>query len=130
MVSLGQSDVKNYQEASTKLNERYNLPQRYVSAHSLYLQILVETGVLGLFLLVWFFVQILSDVWRFLSLRRQSEDFLVMYVLQFGLLLLWILLAGFFDVTLFNDKVLMFFLLSLAITKAIMKLPQDSSKLG
>jgi O-antigen ligase len=130
MVSLGQSDLKSYQEASTKLNERYNLPQRYVSAHSLYLQILVETGVLGLFLLIWFFVQILSDIWSFLSLYRQSEDFLVIFVLQFSLLLLWILFAGFFDITLFNDKVLMFFLLSLAIVKAIIKLSQDQSRQG
>jgi hypothetical protein len=44
-----------------------------------------------------------------------------MFVLQSCVVVLWILGASVFDVTLFNDKVLMFFFLTLALSGIIVR---------
>ncbi len=38
----------SYQDAANQHNATFNLPQKYVTAHNLYLQVLVEAGIIGL----------------------------------------------------------------------------------
>src|SRR3989344_1258455 len=45
--SLTPSPEGDYEKLAGEINHRYNFPQRYVRAHRLYLQILVETGIFG-----------------------------------------------------------------------------------
>lgn len=112
---------QSYDDLAQRHNQRYNLPQVYVSAHSLYLQILVETGLVGLVVFAYFWFMVLREFWKFLFLRRDDNDFWVFFVFQSALIFLWILAAGVFDVTLFNDRVLMFFFLTLGLSGAIIK---------
>ncbi len=110
---------KSYADLAGEINERYNLPQRFVSAHNLYLQILVETGVIGFGFFIWFWLFVLRYFWHFLKNYKKAEDFLVYFVAQAFLMTIWILGAGFFDITLFNDKVLMFTFINLGIAGLI-----------
>lgn len=122
IVSLDPSNqTKNYEQASNEVNKRYNLPQKYISAHNLYLQVLVETGWLGLVFFALFWLEVIRYLWRFIKHHHQREDFLVYFVAQALLMVLWILAAGFFDVTLLNDKVLMFFFLDLGLAGLVVK---------
>jgi len=118
------AEVENpaqYQDLARKHNQRYNLPQGYVSAHSLYLQVLVETGLLGLLSFVWFWFVVLNGYRRFLKLHRHDNNFWIFYLFQCSLVFIWILASGFFDITLFNDKVLILFFLSLGLSGVIIK---------
>lgn len=122
IVSLESSNQqKSYQNLAGEINERYNLPQRYVSAHNLYLQVLVETGILGLLLFIGFWLVVIRAFWRFIKHYKNAEDFLVYFVAQALLMVLWILGASFFDITLLNDKVLMFFFLDIGLAGLIVK---------
>ena len=112
---------ESYAQLGDQVNERYNLPAKYVSAHSLYLQILVETGIAGLVIFLGFWVCVLKYFWHFIRHYEKKEDFLVYFVAQAILMVLWILAAAFFDITLFNDKVLMFFLINLGLAGVIVK---------
>lgn len=112
-------DVENYEQAAGQVNERYNLPQQYVSAHSLYLQVLVEAGVVGLIVFMLFWLSFFRVAWKFLREHREADSVLVFFVFQAGLTLLWLVASAVFDVTLLNDKVLMYFFLTLGLTGVI-----------
>lgn len=112
---------KNYDQVSGAINARYNLPAKYVSAHSLYLQILVETGVVGFALFTAFWVCLIRYLWEFVRNYKNTQDFLIYFVAQALLMVLWILLAAVFDITLFNDKVLMFFFINIGLAGLIVK---------
>ena len=112
---------QTYDQVASAVNGRYNLPAKYVSAHSLYLQVLVETGILGFGFFAAFFFSVILYFWKFIRHYEKREDFLVYFVAQALLMVLWILLAAVFDITLFNDKVLMFFLINLGLAGLIVK---------
>jgi len=121
LVSFNNTSDQSFQDASSQIDRNYNLPAEYVSAHSLYLQVLVETGVLGFIAFALFWISILKYFWNFISTYKKTEDFLVYFVAQAFLMVLWILAAAVFDITLFNDKVLMFFLINLGLAGLIIK---------
>ena len=121
IVSFSNVTGKNYTDAGSQVNQMYNLPSKYVSAHSLYLQVLVETGLVGFAVFVLFWVSVLKYLWNFIATYKKTEDFLVYFVAQAFLMVLWILAAAVFDITLFNDKVLMFFLINLGLAGLIIK---------
>lgn len=120
LVSLEHNTTgKNYEELSSEVNTRYNLPKKYVSAHNLYLQILVETGVIGLLIFCLFWYSVIRYLWHFIRHYEKTEDFLVYFVAQALLMVFWVLASSFFDVTLLNDKVLMFFFINLGLAGLI-----------
>ncbi|MDE2311514.1 MAG: O-antigen ligase family protein [Patescibacteria group bacterium] len=122
IMSLSQSQgLADYNQASARIVKRYNLPAKYVSAHSLYLQVLVEAGLLGFLAFALFWLSAVRYFWTFVRHHKHAEDFLVYFVAQALLMLLWILAAAVFDVTLFNDKVLMYFFLNLGVAGLIVK---------
>jgi O-antigen ligase len=120
LVSLT-SNTSNFEQASGELNERYNLPQIYVSAHSLYLQLLVEGGVAGLVVFIYFGFLVFKEIFNFLRVHKNEFNFLIALVFQSGLVFLWLFSAAVFDVTLFNDKVILLFFLNLAIAGIVIK---------
>lgn len=111
----------DFEVVGNELNAKYNLPAKYVSAHSLYLQVLVETGVVGFAVFVMFWLSILKYFWNFIKNYEKSQDFLTYFVAQAFLMVLWILGAAFFDITLLNDKVLMFFFVNIGLAGLIVK---------
>ncbi|MFI5205359.1 MAG: O-antigen ligase family protein [Candidatus Paceibacterales bacterium] len=126
IVSLDpQATSKDYETLSNEVNARYNLPQKYISAHNLYLQILVETGVLGLGIFLMFLFSVARYLWNFIKHHEKREDFLVYFVAQALLMLVWIMAAAVFDVTLLNDKVLMFFFIDLGLAGLVVKRYQE-----
>ena len=58
-------------------------------------------------------------------LSELFEDFLIYFVAQALLMVLWILAAAVFDITLLNDKVLMFFFINLGLGGLIVKRYQE-----
>lgn len=112
---------ETYDQLSSQIDPRYNLPAKDVSAHSLYLQVLVETGILGFALFIAFWVCVIRYFWNFIKNYKHVEDFLIYFVAQALLMVLWILMAAVFDITLLNDKVLMFFFINLGIAGLIVK---------
>jgi O-antigen ligase len=100
-----QNQTANYTDLANQIDTRYNLPAKDVSAHSLYLQVLVETGILGLIIFAGFWFVVLRHFWRFVRYHKNTQDFLVYFVAQALLMTLWILAAAVFDITLLNDKV-------------------------
>ena len=122
LVSFSQGvEAKTYDQASQEINARYNLPAKYVSAHSLYLQVLVETGVVGFGLFAAFWVCLIRYLWEFVRNYEKVQDFLIYFVAQALLMVLWILLAAIFDITLLNDKVLMYFFINIGLAGLIVK---------
>lgn len=112
---------ESYDQLANQIDKRYNLPAKDVSAHSLYLEVLVETGVVGFAFFAWFWYAVLRYFWHFIKNYKDKQDFLVYFVAQAGLMVLWILLAAVFDITLLNDKVLMFFLINIGLAGLIVK---------
>lgn len=88
------------------INPRYNLPEKYITAHSLYLQILVELGFMGLaFFLLGLAGWFLSFRQVFLNENNFKES-RALFMSVFFVLLLWLSLFSLFDVTIYNDKIL------------------------
>lgn len=117
----GTGEAKNYEDLANQINPRYNLPAKYVSAHSLYLQILVETGIVGFGIFCAFWLCVIKYFWHFIQHYEKAEDFLVYFVAQALLMVFWILAAAVFDITLLNDKVLMFFFINLGLAGLVVK---------
>jgi|GEM_PF-793101 len=111
----------HYGDVANEKNLRYNLPQKFVSAHSLYLSILVELGFAGLlaFGVFWWEYGLLA--WRFIREHSAEDNVFTMYVISLAFTMLWFLVYDIFDVTIFNDKVLMYFFISLGITGIILR---------
>lgn len=110
-----------FREIAVEKNFRYNLPQRYVSAHSLYLHILVELSIVGLVVFLAFWVQYYLTVWSFLKTHRNDANPLIFFVLNIAVTFIWFLAYSIFDITLFNDKVLVYSLICLALSGIIIK---------
>lgn len=123
LVSLVDNIPENtsFEELAEIKNLRYNLPQKFVTAHSLYLNILVELGILGLVVFLAFFGVYYKKVWEFFKANSFEPNMLSAFVFMFALIYIWFLAYGIFDVTLFNDKVLIYGFVSLAISGFIMK---------
>lgn len=94
------------------LNEESGAAKKGASAHNLYLDVAAEFGLPGLLILLAMFMDILWTSWR--VWRKSPEEHFKIFSLIFGLYFVWVLGYSFFDVVLFNDKVLLFFMVGAA----------------
>jgi uncharacterized membrane protein len=85
------------------------------------LQLLVEGGVAGLVVFIYFGFLVFKEIFNFLRVHKNEFNFLIALVFQSGLVFLWLFSAAVFDVTLFNDKVILLFFLNLAIAGIVIK---------
>jgi O-antigen ligase len=111
----------DFSQVGEEKNLRYNLPQKFVTAHSLYLNILVELGIVGLLVFVLFWWEFGSSVWRFVKAHKDDENIFTLSVVSITFTVLWFLGYAVFDVTLFNDKILMYFLIALGLIGIILR---------
>ncbi|MBL7155388.1 MAG: O-antigen ligase family protein, partial [Candidatus Portnoybacteria bacterium] len=98
------------------LNEPMSASKRGASAHSLYLEIAAEMGVFALIILLIIFWQIFKDAWRIFT--QHKGLFFRVWAGFFLLALIWILGYSLFDIVIFNDKVLLFFIANLGLLYA------------
>lgn len=98
------------------LEEKITAAKKGASAHNLYLDILVETGIFGLAAFLMMIWQILR---KFLKLSQDliSPKWRVL-TLGYLIALIWIFAYGFVDVVIFNDKVLTFLVIIVSVVYA------------
>lgn len=122
LVSLTQpGQNSDFEQLAQQHNKQFNLPQEYVTAHNLYLQILVELGWVGLLLFATFWLKYLYELEKFIRGHLAENNILTFFVFETAVTFLWILSASMFDVTFFNDKVLLYFVISLGLSGVIIK---------
>ncbi len=110
-----------FEELGNIKNLRYNLPEKFVSAHSLYLNLLVEVGVIGLLLFVGGLMRYLWESWKFLKQHRNDANPYAAFVIIAAMTMLWFFAYSVFDVTIFNDKVLLYSFIVLALSGIVMR---------
>jgi O-antigen ligase len=115
IVSMFPNDQSSsYEQLANQENDRYNLPEKFITAHSLYLHLLVELGILGLLL---FLAVCISLAWQILQ-KLKSANFELslrnLVLINFGLAVAWLLAYGIFDVTILNERVLLYLMIILA----------------
>ncbi len=115
------SSEMSFEDVASQKNLRYNLPQKFVSAHSLYLSILVELGFVGLLILLVGLSHYLIFVGKFLWKHRFDNNFYLFFIASILFTNIWIAGYSFFDVTIFNDRVFSYFLIGLALQGIIMR---------
>jgi len=96
----------------TVIDEKVSAAKKGASAHNLYLDLATEIGIFGALIFIAIMLDILYSCW--LVFRGAKETHFKLYGLIFGLYLFWIIGYSFFDVVLFNDKVLLFFMVGIA----------------
>lgn len=86
------------------------IPKKHVSAHNVFLQVLTESGFLGLAAFLAFLYYVFSALWK--SFRENESSF----ALFFAVCLIWVLGQEMFDMSfLANDKTLILFWLGLSL---------------
>ena len=110
-----------FEQIAGQKNIRYNLPQKFITAHSLYLHVLVELGVAGIIVLCGLFGSFFQAVYRYLLKFRYENTVYTVAVASLSFTILWLLGYGVFDVTILNDRVLMYICIALALTTFMLK---------
>jgi O-antigen ligase len=105
----------SFEEVSAEKNLRYNVPQKFITAHSLYLHILVELGLTGLILFLIFWLSVAKQTWRAVSEAQFAFSALNLFFVAIAIALLWLLAYGLFDVTILNERVLLYLMTLLAL---------------
>lgn len=90
------------------LNEDISAAKKGASAHNLYLDIASEMGLLGLAA----FLMIILSIFKKIRKEIISNK---LYAICFLFFFTWILIYNLFDVVLFNDKVLLFFMITVGL---------------
>ncbi len=112
----------DFEAIANQDNDAYNLPQRYVTAHSLYLQLLAELGVVGLVLFGLFWIFLLWDMGKAVVASSELNLNNIFLVTTFCVFL-WFLAYSVFDLTWLNDKILLYTFLLFALMRTL-KRPQ------
>ncbi|HMQ01947.1 MAG TPA: hypothetical protein PKD79_02670, partial [Candidatus Doudnabacteria bacterium] len=105
----------SFEEVSDEKNLRYNLPQKFVTAHSLYLHLLVELGLLGLLIFILFWREVGKQLWQAVSESQFMFTSLNLFFVASAVALVWLLAYGLFDVTILNERVLLYTMALLAL---------------
>lgn len=123
------SDSGDYEELANEREEKFNLPGKYITAHSLYLDFLVELGILGFLAFAVYLASMVKRFWSFLRAKSDIFDPLSFYTICFGVYLVWLFAYSLFDGTLINDRVLMYFFVGLLISSNIIKQYSDAKNI-
>jgi O-antigen ligase len=115
------SPADKFEDLAAKKNLRYNLPQKFVTAHSLYLNILVELGLAGIIVFGILCLSYILVGWKFIQQHGAEKNIFSGMAVSGSLVLLWLLAYGVFDLTLFNDKVLAYSFITLGICGVIFR---------
>ncbi len=110
-----------FEQVGNIKNLRYNLPEKFVSAHSLYLNLLVEVGVIGLILFIVGALRYLWESWKFLRRHGSDSNPYAAFVILMAMTMIWFFAYSVFDVTIFNDKILLYVFIGLALSGVIMR---------
>jgi len=86
------------------LNENIANSKRGSSAHNIYLDILSEIGIIGLMIFLFILIEILKTAHNLFF--KLKTEYLKIFAGSFFVYFTWICAYGFFDVVIFNDKVL------------------------
>jgi O-antigen ligase len=109
-----------YESVGAQENLRYNLPQKFVTAHSLYLNLLVELGFAGVLVFGLFWWEFIGTAWQFIRDRQSESNLYTMFIVSVTFTVLWLLAYSVFDATFLNDRVLTYTFLLLALAGLIM----------
>ncbi len=99
------------------IGKNISAAKKGASAHNLFLDIFAETGIFGLIAFLAIFCEIFKTA--FLIYKNSADKSYGFFALSAGIYLFWILGYALFDVVLFNDKVLLFFMLSVGLLYGI-----------
>lgn len=118
------------------IEENISAGKKGASAHNLFLDIFSEMGILGLLAFLGIFYQITQKLFAIYLYKSDSndsrenfdEEIYKIFALSFAVYLSWILGYAFFDVVLFNDKVLTLFIIALGLLYGIKKIKIDPLK--
>lgn len=113
------------------LQQDVSSSKKGASAHNIYLDIWAETGLPGLVVFLLIFYEIGRTA--FGVFRNSRDKMFKIFGAAFGIYLIWVMGYGMFDVVLFNDKVLMLFMVAVGILYAMqnvnIKMKNDNAKL-
>ena len=99
------------------LNENVSATKEGASAHSLYLDVASEMGLLGGILLLFIFLEIF---WHAVGVFRRSGDFVFSsFAGFFAIYFLWVMAYSAVDIVLLNDKVLLLFVTLVALLYSV-----------
>lgn len=115
------NDSMTYEEAASKKDLKLNLPEKFITAHSLYLHTLVELGFVGLGLFVVIWMVWLKDIWKYLKRFNFEASKNSLLVSNLALAVIWLLAYGLFDVTILNERVLLYLMAILAVLNFSLK---------
>jgi O-antigen ligase len=107
--------TSDYNRAADQNQKQFNLPARYVTAHDLYLDVFTETGLLGFVPFALYLFYVGKRIWN--SAEKTRSQYLMASLLMF----FWIIAYSLFDGTLINDRVLLYFLLMIALAAVVIR---------
>jgi O-antigen ligase len=114
------NNVTSYEQLAEQKNLRFNLPQKFITAHSLYLHILVELGLLGLLIFGLMWLSFFAKIWRYLKSEKWQANQNSLLLFNIGLALVWLLAYGLFDVTILNERVLLYLMVIIAVVNILL----------
>ncbi len=126
VVTLSGGKNVSFEEAASQENTLYNLPQRYITAHSLYLQLLVELSMVGLLLFGLFWLLFFHETWKYLLARVQQTSPETIFIASSAIIFVWFLAYSVFDLTWLNDKILLYTFLALGLARIALKDSQQN----
>ncbi len=102
------------------LDEKISDSKKGSSAHNIYLDIAVETGVAGLIVFILLIIEIMKTAYKFFHKleKRYAKIFAGSFFVYFS----WVMFYGLFDVVIFNDKVLMIVVILISILYSFEKI--------
>ncbi len=119
--SSGSGDAVTYEQLSQQKNLRFNLPQKFITAHSLYLHVLVELGLIGLLLFGLMWLSFFAKIWHYLKSEHWQVNQKSLLLFNIGLASVWLLAYGLFDVTILNERVLLYLMAIIAIVNLVLR---------
>ena len=102
------------------LGENASALKKGSSAHSIYFDIAAEIGILGLIIFLLLIVEILKTAYE--SYFEMEKKYLKVFAGSFFVYFTWICAHSFFDVVIFNDKVLMFTVIMIGVLYSLKRI--------